>query len=904
MTDRSVVIRLKADVTDFTAKMKQAGITTRNALGRELDTITGDKKQAMDELGNSAGKIGVVAAAGLGLAVSAAANFDQAMSHVAATGDDARQNLDDLREAAIKAGADTAFSATEAAAGLEALAKAGVSSGDALSGGLQGALDLAAAGTIEVGEAAEIAATAMTQFGLSGQDVPHIADILAAAAGKAQGEVTDMAGALKYVGPVAAQMGVSIEETAGTIAELASQGILGEQAGTSLRGMLTALTSPSKAAATEMENLGISMYDASGQFVGFEGIAGQLHDTMGNLTNAERDQALGRIFGNEQITAARILYAGGAADVDKWTKAVDDQGYAAETAATKLDNLKGDLEALKGSLETALIGTGEGAQGPLRSITQGATNVVNAFNDLPPAAHNVTAALLGITAVTGGALFFGSKVVQGIASTRAALVTLGITADTTKAKLATLGTGAAVATVGLGTLFDTLSRQDSLSRSGDAAKATADDYQQLADVLGKSNVGKYASDLGIDVNRLAEDLIVNGKSGEYAAGVLDDLADSSHGVKAAFTGLASDALPIYTSESERAYDANKDLKNIIENSSDALGQGEAALIGATGATGEYADASTAAADAANAEAKAIQESVDAMRAKREEALNALNSELGYAQAVLDANERIERRKELEQELRDADSPEERARAREELEDYSRTLDLNTQAGIDNMSALANMAGAWNNQSAKAKNAKGAYKEAREELIDTALQFGATKAEARQYARWLLEIPPKVVTEVELGLRIVKGKGPLLPPGPLDPYLYGPGGKDGDPKTPRWSGGYTGDGGKYQPAGIVHAGEYVFSADATRGNVQYLDSLHRSMRGYASGGPVAATRPAPMPVGAGGMGGEIDYDRLAASLATIRPLYGDVHMQPHDYNQFRREMGRDRAAAGMDGMGRR
>ena len=448
MPDRTVSYSFRGNFSNLSAGLKVAGRNVEELGGKltALDKNGAKMRAGLTSVGSAAGKVGLVAAAGLGVAVLAAANFDKAMSNVQAATHETAGNMDLLRAAALKAGADTQYSATEAAGAIEALSKAGVSTSDILAGGLTGSLNLAAAGELEVSQAAEIAATTLTQFGLAGDQTSHVADVLAAAAGKAQGEVTDMAQALKYVGPVAAQMGISLEETSGAIAELASQGILGDQAGTSLRGMLTSLTSPSKIAAEQMSNLGINMYDAQGKFVGLDGIAGQLKATMSGLTNAERDQALGRIFGNEQITTARILYAGGADAVQKWTAAVDDQGYAADTAAAKMDNLSGDVEQLKGSLETLFIGAGSGSQGPLRSLTQGATASVNALNKMPGAAQNTVMALLGITAVTGGALWFGSKVVNGVSSTKTALDNLGVAGTRASKAMKAVGiAGAALA---------------------------------------------------------------------------------------------------------------------------------------------------------------------------------------------------------------------------------------------------------------------------------------------------------------------------------------------------------------------------------------------------------------------------------------------------------------------------
>ena len=256
--------------------------------------------------------VGVAMALPVGAAVKEFATFDQAMSGVASTGDDARASIDQLREAAMSAGSDTAFSATEAANAVEELTRAGVSAADTLDGGLDGALDLAAAGTIEVADAAGIASTAMTQFGLSGKDIPHVADLLAAGAGKAMGGVDDLGMALKQGGLVASQFGLSIEETVGGLSAFASAGLLGSDAGTSLKTMLLALANPSGEAAKLMAELGINAFDAQGQFVGLEGLAGQLKAGMEGLTDAQRNQALATIFGTDAIRPASILYEQGA----------------------------------------------------------------------------------------------------------------------------------------------------------------------------------------------------------------------------------------------------------------------------------------------------------------------------------------------------------------------------------------------------------------------------------------------------------------------------------------------------------------------------------------------------------------------------------------------------------------
>jgi TP901 family phage tail tape measure protein len=319
--------------------------------------------------------------------------------------------MDLLRQAAIDAGADTAFSAAEAAKGIDELAKAGVSTKDILGGGLKGALSLAAAGSLEVGEAAEISASAMTQFKLSGEDIPHIADLLAAGAGKAQGSVQDMGAALNQAGLVAGQTGLTIEETTGGLAAFASAGLTGSDAGTSFKTMLGALTPNSEAAAKAMDALGISAYDSQGNFIGLSEFAGKLQGSLSGLTDEQRNSTMETIFGSDAVRAAAVLYEQGAAGVQKWEDAVNDAGFAAETAAIKQDNLQGDFEKMMGSIDSVFLKSGSGANDVLRGLVQNAEDFVDAIGDIPTP---VLEAGVGIASVAGGMALLGGAVLSAL----------------------------------------------------------------------------------------------------------------------------------------------------------------------------------------------------------------------------------------------------------------------------------------------------------------------------------------------------------------------------------------------------------------------------------------------------------------------------------------------------------
>lgn len=748
MPDRVVSYSFRGNFAQLTAGLSAAGRGVQDFGGKltALDRDGEKMRRGLDTLGTSAGRIGLVAAAGLGAVVAVAANFDAAMSKVQAATHETTENMNLLRQAAIEAGQATVYSASEAAGAIESLAKAGVSTKDILAGGLDGALNLAAAGGLEVAEAADIAATALTQFKLEGQDVGHVADLLAAGAGKAQGDVTDLGFALKQSGLVASQMGLSIEETTGTLAAFASAGLLGSDAGTSLRTMLLRLANPTGESAALLEKLGINAYDAAGQFVGMESIAGQLTKAFEGKTQAERDSALATIFGSDAIRAASVLYEQGAQGIQDWTNKTNDAGYAAETAATRLDNLKGDLEQLRGALETALIGAGDGSQGPLRGLVQGATDAVNAFNDLPGPIKNVATGLLAITAVTGGGLWFGAKVVGGIVSARTALDDLGVSAPRTARALRGL-TGIGVATAAVLAFNDALAE---LVRSTDNAPANVEGLTKnllaldtqagleaaVKDIGALKGAVQSLADPGLaqDVGSLL-DKIPFGIGSNFAdyAPVLSgprqearDYATAIQGVDAALAGIvtsgsAEQADAVFTRLAELyklSAGEQEDLLGLMPAYQEALDAQSNSATLAAGASTTLADGTTAVGSSAEASAQQIDDLVKSMKEQREAALGAFDAETQYRQAL--------------------------KAAREQGAKNNAGIKGDSEAALANREAISGLAAAWNGQSEAVKNNRARYREARKAFIETAEAMGVPIEQARRLARRLLEIPESKV----------------------------------------------------------------------------------------------------------------------------------------------------------------
>ena len=814
MADRRVKVIVEAEVSKFQQGTKAAAKATEDlakstdqaskatdSLGKSggsVDGLRGKLSQLADE-SSKVGKaaqdiapalagIGAVGAAGFVKAVSTAASFDKAMSSVQAATLESEENMRLLSDAAIKAGADTAYSAEEAAGAIEELAKAGVSTTDVLNGGLDGALSLAAAGQLDVAKAAEIAASAMTQFGLSGSEIPHIADLLAAGAGKAQGSVEDMGMALNQVGLVADQTGLTIEETTGGLAAFASAGMTGSDAGTSFKSMLQRLNPQSEAAANLMEDLGLSAYDANGEFIGLSEYAGILQDSLKGMSAEQRNAALQTLFGADAIRAASVLYEQGAEGVEEWEQAVNEAGYASETAAALQNNLAGDLEKLGGAFDTAFLKAGTGANEVLRDIVQGAESLVDSIGQLPAPVLQAGAVLSGLVGAAGLLAAGFITVVPKLKETKDALGDLAPRGSKADKALRGVGKAATVATVGLvglqiaGELFTdehVVGAEEygqallGVSKAGDEAKSLQLDavFSEWTKFAGSSRVGvdglaEAAAKLadpgfGAELNRnlnfmngwfklpddeLTElqnrfsglsdtmgDMVAGGQMEAAAAGFREVVAGFEQSGKTAEDALAylpgyADALRTIANDAGYALEPQELLNWALTGTPPAaLAAGDALSGVASGAqaAGEGAEAGAAGMDIMSMSAEDLSDALDA-------AIQGLQD-----MGVMERNARSAAR----------DYQEAIDGITESVKTNGQTLDTNTEKGRANEAALDGLANAGL-ASAAAMAENGASHEQLQsqltgtynQLVTAAQAMGLTKGEAELLARTILEIP--------------------------------------------------------------------------------------------------------------------------------------------------------------------
>lgn len=393
----------------------------------------------------------VVAGAALAKFTAASVNleakYSQTMATIqSATGASGRA-MAKMNAMALKLGADTSFSASDAADAMLELAKAGVTTRNIMRGGVAGTLQLAAAGGTELATAATIASNAMNSFNLGGTEMASVAAALAGGANASSASVESLGLGLAQVGAGAVNAGLNLQETVAALAAFDNAGVKGSDAGTSLKTMLARLVPNTVKAKDAMRDLGLDFTKSNGEFVSLANVSEQLKQRLGRLSAEQRTAALNTIFGSDATRAASILMRQGAAGIQKYIKATEDQGAAQKMAEARMSGTAGSLERLSGAVETAQLRLGQELAPTVQKVADGlADNAVPAMeaaidageslaDTLTPAAN--AAAALGRAALDAGQFVAGlpGPVKEvGVQAAIAALIlprlTTGVTAVT------------------------------------------------------------------------------------------------------------------------------------------------------------------------------------------------------------------------------------------------------------------------------------------------------------------------------------------------------------------------------------------------------------------------------------------------------------------------------------------
>ncbi|EGM9828344.1 phage tail tape measure protein [Escherichia coli] len=349
--------------------------------------------------------IGAAAAGGYaaGRFLQPAIGFGKEMSRVQALTriDKNSPQFKALREQALKLGSETQFTASDAASGQSFLAMAGFTP-QAIQAALPGVLNMALAGGVELGETADIGSNILTQFNLTADQMDRVGDTLTAAFTRTNTDLRALGETMKYTGPVAAKLGISLEEAAAMAGMLANNGLRGSDAGTAMRASLSRLASPPKAAADALKELGVSVADARGKMRPMEDVLLDLYKATQKYGQVDQVSFFKDIAGEEAFVGLQTLVAAaGSGELQKLTRELQGaRGEADRVAKVMADNLDGDLKNLDSAWEGLRIRISDLVNGPLRSVTQWLTRVLEKITSLAQAHPVLTRQLL----IAGGAL--------------------------------------------------------------------------------------------------------------------------------------------------------------------------------------------------------------------------------------------------------------------------------------------------------------------------------------------------------------------------------------------------------------------------------------------------------------------------------------------------------------------
>jgi len=422
----SALNNMNRQLDDGIEKLKKQ----ENQFTKLSTTLTGVSEKSK-KLGADLTSVGTSLSIGLTAPIIAAGtaalamgmNFEAAMSRVKAISGATADEFKGLNELALQLGADTAFSAKEAAQGMENLASAGFSVNE-ITAAMPGMLDLAASGGLDVALAADIASSALRGFNIDASQSGHVADVLAQVAAATNASVTDMGDALKYAAPPANALGLSIEEVSAAIGLMANSGIKGAQAGTTLRGSLISLASPSKEAAGLMSKLAFNAFDAEGKMLPLKDVVDRLNKSTAKLTDQKKADAIATLFGKEALSGMMVVLDAGPEKLDSLTKSfIKSDGAAKNMAATMLDNTKGSIDAMMGSIETAGISLSKSFAPTVIKAAEKITELANAFAELSPETQKTITVIAAVAAAIGPAVVITGTLISSVGTLTAALAT-------------------------------------------------------------------------------------------------------------------------------------------------------------------------------------------------------------------------------------------------------------------------------------------------------------------------------------------------------------------------------------------------------------------------------------------------------------------------------------------------
>lgn len=349
-----VIMRLQDNVTSGLARIRNSMEETSRANQRMGRDISKAGKNVSD-----LGEAMLPAAAGI-TALGAASvktfmNFDQTITAAGVKAGATTEELTQMREAASKMGADFPISAQEAAEGMDRLAAGGFNASQSIAA-MPGIIEASIASGEDLATTSDVVTSALSIWSLTTGDVAsnttHVADVIQAAANASKLGMQDFGLAMQYAGAPAAALGVSIEELGTAMAVMSNNGIEASSIGTGLRSMMSRLASPPKDAANAIEQMGLKIKDASGNFVGLENVIGQMRTAMAGMSNTEQVAMAKAIAGEDAYSGLLSLIKTSPEAYKQAADAINNSsGSSHQAYMTMQKTLKGSIDSLMGSVE-------------------------------------------------------------------------------------------------------------------------------------------------------------------------------------------------------------------------------------------------------------------------------------------------------------------------------------------------------------------------------------------------------------------------------------------------------------------------------------------------------------------------------------------------------------------------
>jgi TP901 family phage tail tape measure protein len=824
------------EASAYIREAQVAGKLGEDAMERvERATVKADAAQ--QTLARGARRLGLAMAAGLALATHAAIDWESQWAGVTKTVDGTTSQLNELQGELRDLARTMPQSHQEIAAVAEAAGQLGVARED-VSGVTKVMLELGETTNLTAEAAATDIAQIQNVMGTGADDVDNFGAALVALGNNGASTEQQILSMTQRIAAAGAQIGLTEQDILGIANAAASMGLEVEAGGTAISRVFNEISKATHTGGADLQLFsqvaGMSSQeftkafqdDPAAAFAAFTQGLDRINKSGGDVFSTLDALGLSDVRVSQALLsmAASGDYLTESLNLSK--EAWSENSALANEFAKRMGTDAAQVQVAINNVRDAAIDFGAAMLPIVSEIASGVTTVAHAFGSLPGPIQGVITDATALTVLLGGTGWFGYKAVGAVKTMNGALTTLGITADTTRGKLATIGTGATAATLGVSSLINTLDLMDSWQRSQAARGSKGGALADFADELSYSNVGKNAEDLHINLQRLTADLQENGTEGEYAAAVMAKLQEQSHGLKAATSALYGHTLgtlPVFPDGDGaiKAADAYSDLNDLIKAYDSVLGTA--------------ANSTDQATVAIAGNTQAVQDNFAAIAAQRDAARETANTFVGLGNSLDDSSVSLDEwLRDLEKQaaaLRDFRVNAQTAAKKGLDEGLIASLQAAGPAGALRLEQLADASqreirranAAWRAGQAEVEaytDAIGGVGQAVEDLptqhqIRIIAETDPARAEVLSFKSWLAS------QNLTKTVRLVTTSGP------------------GPQASGFASGGFTGVGARNEPAGIVHRGEVVIPQDLVRRDWGMLKGRYGHLPGFAGGGVVTS-----------------------------------------------------------------